>query len=92
MTSGALPPYPCRHCEEDVATEVWFPRHVADEHAGMREFWKSFFWLLSRVEGIRLSKPEAWRWIVEGSTGALITGQSKWPECPVAPAGEAHAA
>ncbi len=75
----ALPPFPCRLCDENFGTREDFEVHVRTRHAGWAEYRKRLFYLASSFEHVRPVTPQEWRQCVEAFTEHLVTGSGEWP-------------
>ncbi|MCP4501829.1 MAG: hypothetical protein GY822_17860, partial [Deltaproteobacteria bacterium] len=89
----ALPPFPCRLCDQNFATHATFMQHVHDEHHGWPEYRKRLFYLAEQLDGVQPVRPQEWRQCVDAFSEHLVTGSADWPACAApAESGEAGAA
>ena len=77
----ALPPFPCRLCAANFATQNNLMRHIDECHEGWAEYRKRMFYLASQVGAVRPVAPQEWRMCVEAFAEHLVTGSSEWPAC-----------
>ena len=70
----ALPPFPCRLCDQNFATHGAFMQHVHSAHHGWPEYRKRLFYLAEQFDGVQPVRAQEWRQCVDAFSEHLVAG------------------